>query len=291
MMFSVIIPTHNRAPLLREAIESALGQEPCGTEAEVIVVDDDSTDDTPTVVASYPSVRYVRTRQGQAGGSRNAGVVAARGDWLAFLDDDDVWLPHKLRVCRQIMRTHPDAQFIYSAATICDHELRPGATWAGPDLGGGRSPVDAFLDVVISASVVVMRREVFVAAGGFDTSVPRAEDLDLWVRAAALGVRCVGTDEPLVLYRGRPRADGAQAYRSYRDTMTVLRRFFGPSNKARPPWPRRQRILLRYRGWYAYQLIVAARQAEREGQGARAAHFRRAAFGISPPHAIKSLLT
>lgn len=292
MKMSVVIPTHNRSALLRQAIESVLEQELDEIEVEVIVVDDDSTDDTAAVVAAYPSVRYVHTRQGQAGGSRNVGIACAQGEWVAFLDDDDVWLPHKLAACRRLIRDNPDARFVYSAATICDHELHPtGGVWIGPDLTRGRTTLDAFLAAVISASVVVMRRELFAEFGGFDTSIPRAEDLDVWLRVAAAGVQCAATTEPLVLYRQRERRDGDLDYKSYRDTMTVLRRYFARDSKSRPSWRRRQQTYLHYRGWYAYRLVVAAREARREGRRAQALRLLRTAFGISPVHAAKTLLT
>ncbi len=291
MTISVIITTHNRASLLRQAIESVLGQEPCGADLEVIVVDDNSTDDTPAVVASYPAVRYVRTVQGTAAGSRNVGIEHAQSEWIAFLDDDDVWLPHKLRVCRALMDTNPDAKFIYSAATTCGYDLQPnGASWLGPDLTDGHNPRDAFLNTVMSASVVAMHRDIFERIGLFDTSVPRAEDRDMWLRVVYNDFTCVGTTEPLVLYRTRARHDGALAYRSYKDTMAVLRRYFAIDTFPPLSRQRRQQTLRQTRGWYAFQMMLAARQARQEGQLGQAAYFRRLAFNISPLHAAKQLL-
>jgi len=99
MTITTIITTHNRSAWLRQAVESVLAQEPCGAEVELIVVDDNSSDDTPAVAAAYPSVRYLRTKKGKASGSREVGIARASGEWIAFLDDDDAWLPQKLRVC------------------------------------------------------------------------------------------------------------------------------------------------------------------------------------------------
>jgi len=292
MIISTIITTHNRAAWLRQAIESVLAQEPCGAEVELIVVDDNSSDDTPAVVAAYHSVRYLRTKKGKASGSREVGIAQASGEWIAFLDDDDAWLPQKLRVCTRIMRDHPEARFILSAATICDHELRPaGGTWFGPDLNGDRSAYDAFLTAPVSPSVVLMRRDVLDAVGLFDHALYRADDFDLWLRIAASGVRCASTDEPLVLYRERERQDGPLLYQSYHETMAVLRRSFAPGNPWRPTVLRRQEVYRHYRGWYTHRVMQAARQARAAREEALAARLRSTAFNMSPLHATKSLLT
>jgi len=291
MTITTIITTHNRSAWLRQAIESVLAQEPCGAGVELIVVDDNSSDDTPAVVAAYPSVRYLRTKQGKASGSREVGIARASGEWIAFLDDDDVWLPQKLAVCTRVMREQPEARFILSAVTICDHKLRPaGGVWLGPDLNGDRSAYDAFLTVPVSPSVVLMRRDVLDSVGLFDHTLCRADDFDLWLRIASSGVRCASTDEPLVLYRERERQDGPLLYQSYHETMAVLRRSFAPGNPWRPSWWRRQEVYRHYRGWYTHRVMQAARQARAAREDAFAARLRSTAFNMSPLHAAKSLL-
>ena len=96
---SVIIPTHNRANLLKTALDSVYAQEGIGEsfEIEVIVVDDASSDNTPDVVLGYPA-KFIRheTNQG-ASAARNSGIKASQGKYVAFLDDDDLFLPHKLK--------------------------------------------------------------------------------------------------------------------------------------------------------------------------------------------------
>ncbi len=291
MKISAIVTTHNRAELLPQAIESVLGQEPCDAEIEVIVVDDASTDNTPIVVASYPTVRYVTTRQGTVAGSRNVGIEHARGEWVAFLDDDDAWLPHKLKKCRSLMGTNPQAGFIYSAALLCDADLqRNGRIWEGPLMVDGEVPMDAFFDTLVSPSGVLMRRDVFSRVGLFDPTVFRSEDRDMWLRLVYSGVKCVGTDEPLVLYRLRDRIDGEVDYQAYAATITVLQRYLGKQNVHRPSWRRRRQVLRHTRGWYALRMLQAARQARRDGRQDLMVRFGRAAFRISPLHAAKGLL-
>ncbi|HYV09322.1 MAG TPA: glycosyltransferase family A protein [Pyrinomonadaceae bacterium] len=114
-ILSVVIPTRNRAYLVGEAIESALNQRP--GEVEVIVVDDASTDDTAKVVAENfgSRVRLLRTpeRRG-AGAARNAGLRVARGELVAFLDDDDLWLPGKLDAELNALKQFPEADGVVS---------------------------------------------------------------------------------------------------------------------------------------------------------------------------------
>jgi len=296
MMISVIITTRNRAALLRQAIDSVLQQEPCGADVELIVVDDGSTDDTPAVVSSYGTVRYLPTRQGTSAGSRNVGLENAGGEWIAFLDDDDVWLPQKLRKCAEVISANPGARFLFSGAIISGYELDRQWAFNGPDLAGHRTPYDAFLDHIPLPSTVLMHREIFDKLGRFDTSLGWADDRDMWLRIASNSIECAAVPEPLVLYRVddavfRWRQVGEQlAQRRYAATMKVLRRYFAPGMPMRPSWKRRQQVLWRVRGWHAYQLIEAARQAQAEKRGALAWRLRRTAFSISPLHAIKNWL-
>ena len=112
---SVVIPTWNRAGLVGDAVESALGQE--GGDLEVIVVDDGSTDGTVEVIERRfgKSVKLLRmvTRKG-VGAARNEGVCQATGDLLAFLDSDDLWLPGKLKAELEVLERFPDAEAIVS---------------------------------------------------------------------------------------------------------------------------------------------------------------------------------
>jgi glycosyltransferase involved in cell wall biosynthesis len=115
MLLTVVIPTWNRAHLVGEAIESALNQR--AGEVEVIVVDDASTDNTPEVVAriSGNRIRLLRlSERSGAGAARNAGVALALGEFVSFLDSDDVWLPGKLDAELQVFEQFPDAEAIFS---------------------------------------------------------------------------------------------------------------------------------------------------------------------------------
>ena len=122
MRCSIIIPTYNRAAYLDRAIDSVLGQMEDGD--ELIVVDDGSEDGTPAVLKKYGDrIAVVQGGHGGAGRARNLGIARARNDLVAFLDSDDVWFPHKLRIQRAFMERRPDILFSYTNFEV---EFRDG---------------------------------------------------------------------------------------------------------------------------------------------------------------------
>src|SRR5262249_10110334 len=124
-LVSAIIPTRNRAHLLPGAIDSVLAQEGLGAQfdVEITVVDDASSDATSEVVRRYPAVRYIRleTQRGAAA-ARNAGIKASTGKYVAFQDDDDLWLPEKLRVQTAAMERHPEVGVVYGQSVVWSWE-------------------------------------------------------------------------------------------------------------------------------------------------------------------------
>ncbi len=185
-LVSVIIPTYNRAQWLRRAMTSALEQT-CRN-FEIIVIDDGSTDNTIELVANMAStaVRYIGhdTNRGAAA-SRNTGISAARGEFIAFLDDDDEWLPSKLE--KQLHK------FSVSGAAV-------GVVYAGSSIVSARSgktihsftsrhsrehtDVDFLRTVTFSTSVPLIRKSCFDEVGLFDETLPGAQDKDMWIRLA-----------------------------------------------------------------------------------------------------------
>jgi glycosyltransferase involved in cell wall biosynthesis len=197
---SVVIPTHNRRRLLGQAARSALGQ--VGVEVEVIVVDDGSSDGTADAVASMGDdrVRLISHRRplGVAV-ARNAGAGAARGAWVALLDDDDLWAPDKLK--RQLeAASAAEAGWVYAGAVEVDAE--------GRLLGGGAPPSPEELLAGLrrrnlmpaGSSNVAVRSDLLSASGGFDPRLRHLADWDLWLRLAGLG-RPACVPAPLVAYR------------------------------------------------------------------------------------------
>jgi glycosyltransferase involved in cell wall biosynthesis len=181
MLTTVVIPTHDRHVMVREAIGSALAQQ--SAEFEIIVVDDGSTDDTAAALASElgSRIHLIRTENRGVAAARNLGVAAGRGELIAFLDSDDLWLPGKLAAQVAFMHCHPEAQICQTEeiwirnghrVNACDHHRKPNGTI-----------FERSLDLcLVSPSAVLMRRSLFDRTGGFDESLPACEDYDLWLR-------------------------------------------------------------------------------------------------------------
>jgi glycosyltransferase involved in cell wall biosynthesis len=197
---SVVIPTKGRWHLLSAAaLPSALEQR--GVRHEVIVVDDGSTDETPERLAAIADPRLVVVRHDVSRGvarARNAGIAAARGRWVSFLDDDDLWAPGKLAA--QLEAAHGvDATFAYAGGGGLDASHRFLFGVAPPDPA---TVLDALLRwnvIWCGCSNVVARADVVRALGGFDENLFQLADWDLWIRLALAG-RAAAAPEILVGY-------------------------------------------------------------------------------------------
>ncbi len=179
---SVIIPTYNRWPVLRDALESVRAQT-CN-DFEVIVVDDGSSDETaPELRRMGDAFRVItQTRRGAAA-ARNRGARAAHGRYLAFLDSDDLWLPEKLAVQVRFMNARPDVAICQTEEIWIRRGVRvnPKAKHQKPSGDIFRRSLDLCL---VSPSAVMMTRDLFLSTGGFDETMPVCEDYDLWLRIA-----------------------------------------------------------------------------------------------------------
>jgi hypothetical protein len=175
-VISVVIPTHNRSHLLARALAS-LPQEPDGS-LEVIVVDDGSTDDTAaTVRNSGRKVTFLRQEQAGPGAARNLGMEAATGEYVAFLDSDDVWLPWTFAIYRQVLRQYPAASFIAGSPLWFTDEAEITSARAG-DLDARFFPdylASAAHPIWLGASCLLVRRNCHPR---FEPSHMNAEDLD-----------------------------------------------------------------------------------------------------------------
>jgi glycosyltransferase involved in cell wall biosynthesis len=179
---SVILPAYNRAQLLPRAIGSVLAQ--THADFELIVVDDGSTDNTEAVVRRLadPRIRYLRRRNGGPGAARNTGIATARGEFVAFQDSDDEWLPHKLE--RQLARFGRSAGGV--GLVVCGHrETRVDAITelcVDDHLARGEAPASLLTGLWYVPATWLVRRDVLARAGSFDESLPSCEDWDLAFR-------------------------------------------------------------------------------------------------------------
>ena len=201
MLVSTIIPAYNAAAFVREAVDSALAQE--GVEQEIIVVNDGSTDATPQILAEYGDrIRVITQENRGVAASRNAGAAVARGEWLAFLDSDDIWRPRKL--ARQLATAEDQTQLVFALRENFGQPERVALFLPNPP---DELVVNTFqvllIDNWVTTSTVILRRASFERVGGFEVSrdLMGCEDWDLWLRLAAKGERFAFVSEPLVRYR------------------------------------------------------------------------------------------
>lgn len=201
---SVVIPAYNAAWCVGKAIDSVLAQ--TFTDFELLVVDDGSTDDTASALARFgKAIRVIRQHNGGLSCARNAGIRASRGEFVAFLDADDWWLPDKLARQVTLMRAQPTVGFVSTAARVENLEGQLLNVWACTACKGPFLPClfGANGDVAGSGSAVMVRRLLFDQVGGFDESLRSLEDVDMWMRLAAVaGYACI--DEPLAIILKRP---------------------------------------------------------------------------------------
>ena len=194
---SIIIPTHSRPHLLPDAVQSAFA---AGTDLEVVVVDDASTDQTAAVCSSLNGIRYVRLDQNEGvAGARNAGIAASSADYIALLDDDDIRLAGSIDLQLAALQKS-DAALIYGQAMFggaTDH-----LTYDRYPL---RSPSgDVFWQLLtqnfIPSGSVIVRRSCLMSAGLFDPSLAGIDDWDLWIRLAA-EYPVAAVDQPVIVWR------------------------------------------------------------------------------------------
>ncbi|HEX7051019.1 MAG TPA: glycosyltransferase [Longimicrobiales bacterium] len=183
-LLSVVIPTYNRLRLLRETIESVRAQ--TYAHWELIVVDDGSTDGTAEYVAGLgdPKIRLVGAeRSGSPAVARNIGIGHARGEYVAFLDHDDIWMPGKLEAQVAALANRPEADWCYTRLWQIDPAGRSLGQYDDSVPFGGAALLDAIgLKPGITTSAVVVRRALLERMGGFDPYLTGCEDLDLWIR-------------------------------------------------------------------------------------------------------------
>jgi glycosyltransferase involved in cell wall biosynthesis len=198
---SIVIPSYNYAHFLREAIDSALGQ--TYPPLEVIVVDDGSTDATPEVLASYGErIRVIRQQNQGVARARNAGIAVARGEYVAFLDADDVWHPRNLELQIARFEADPSLGLVHCGIEMFD--------------GGGRT-IEVFREgkegdvaadllrlepdtIAMTGSNLMVPKRIAEELGGFDPALPPSEDWDFCYRVAQR-YRIGFVAEVLVRYR------------------------------------------------------------------------------------------
>ncbi len=211
MRISVVIPTFNSGPLVVEAIQSVLAQ--TLPAAEIVVVDDGSTDDTAQRVEQFGSrIDFVRQTNARVAAARNTGLRRATGEAIAFLDADDAWHPDKLQRQAAILRQQPDIGLLATDLTAWPGPLATDGE-LGPAAVANVSLRELLVVNSLATSSIVVRRAVIERAGEFDTALFGPEDYDLWLRCTRIA-RTAVLRQPLTGYRDTCGSLGKQA-----DTM------------------------------------------------------------------------
>ena len=207
---SIVIPSFNSGEYIDEALDSALAQ--TGVTTEVIVVDDGSSDDTVAKVKAYGDrVRLIEQANQGSAVARNRGVAEAQADFIAFLDADDYWHPQKL--ARQWAAVERGAALVYARFTLWqalpDGRFPPALAYLTDSQAAGRMSkparhgwlyIDLLLDCEVWTSTVLARKDLLNKVGGFDVSLRKGQDYDLWLKLAN-EAEWHGVSESLALYR------------------------------------------------------------------------------------------
>ncbi|MBC8031495.1 MAG: glycosyltransferase family 2 protein [Pyrinomonadaceae bacterium] len=195
---SIIIATHNRPHLLPNAVESA---RKAGQDVEILVVDDGSGEETAAVCRGLSGIRYLRIDHNQGlGAARNVGILASSGEFITFLDDDDLRLPGSLDAQVAALASTPAAGLVYGQTLLGDQNCIPtGYVYPTPCPQG-----DVFWELLernfISCPSAVFRRSCLDRIGLPTTTLPGIEDWDLWIRIAEL-YPVVAVERPVAIYR------------------------------------------------------------------------------------------
>lgn len=215
---SVIIPTHNRADFLSQAIDSVLDQSLPA--AELIVVDDGSTDDTASLLAGYGDrLRVIRQENRGPAAARNSGIRVSSASFLAFLDSDDWFAPDKLAIQHPAMLARPDLlishtdEIWYRGGKLLNQKKKHGRP-------GGSIFAQCLPLCVVGMSTVMVRREFFDVVGLFDEELPCCEDYDLWLRAA-IRLPFLKINEPLTIKQGGRSDQVSALYRLGMDRFRI----------------------------------------------------------------------
>lgn len=269
---SIVIPTYNHAHFLGPALESVRAQ--TMADWECLVVNNHSTDDTEAVVAAFadPRIRLINFHNhGVIAASRNQGLRAACGEWVAFLDSDDLWHPAKLERCLEAgdnadVVSHPE-RFLKDGRII--HQTRVA------------DPVRASFESLLlegnclSPSAILVRRERLLSLGGFseDKDLVTAEDHDLWLRLARSGAVMAFVDAPLADFRIHGEQNSSSVERHMKASLAVLARHY-PQLTPPAPW--------RYRRARAQVIYGAARTQQKLGRRGAALALLTRAFAVWP---------
>lgn len=281
---SVIIPAYNPGPYLALAIDSVVGQ--TFSDWEIIVVDDGSPEDLSYVTEHYPSVTLIQqNNQGQSA-ARNTGIRRAAGEYVAFLDQDDLWLPRKVERQVALMDSHPRMGFCHTQFDIID----AGGAKICDGFGRHQTYADMLTGSGVCGATTVMVRRSVLSVNPFNTAFEPAEDYDLWLRLTRDHQSgFVSSCEALY------RQHGANQTRYYRETHAAIVSILKQHHAAAQARSEKSFAIAaktgmkRIRPTYAGQAFDQARQSLRKRNLGMFILHMRCALTLSPQYTLKAI--
>ncbi|HLZ70663.1 MAG TPA: glycosyltransferase [Dehalococcoidia bacterium] len=287
-LVSVIVPTRDRPALLREALGSIRALEGPDLALEVIVADNGANPETGAVAREF-GARCVRAERLGASAARNAGLRAASGEFLAFLDDDDVWLAEHLRPQLALLSRRPELAAVLGQAQ-CTDEQRTPLYGPGPvRLAGDGDVLHDLFAQMPQIGALVARASVRETVGELDETLLSDEDWD-WQLRIALKHLVGFVPVPCVLFRQRPvTADDDLRWRRWPYTRRVFLNNVRRASSRRPSLPYLARCYLRHCGWYYGISLWSALEHAHANERRAAARELTRALRIAPLHALRDL--
>ena len=224
-LISVIIPVYNSEKTIQETLKSVLNQ--TFSDFEVIVINDGSQDSTLDIISSIQDSRIKVFSYPNAGisASRNRGISQASGEFIAFLDHDDLWTPDKLESQLRALQENPQAAVAYSWTDLIDEASQFIKPYSHLSVTGNVHEKLLVSNFLKTASNPLIRKEALIQLGGFDQSICGPEDWDLFLRLAA-HYHFVAVPRPQVLYRMITGSASTNVFRQEVESLKVIERAF-----------------------------------------------------------------
>jgi glycosyltransferase involved in cell wall biosynthesis len=236
---SVVIPAYNHAAFLGQTIASALAQS--WRDLEVIVVDDGSSDNTAEVAGQFGgSIRYFRQQNRGMAGCRNTAVRKASGEFIGFLDDDDLWTPEYLTTVIPVLQSNPGLAACHTGSQVID-----GSGKLLPQTSSKTVPSDRMYDALIDGGFfppcsVTVRRACLDTVGLFDEGLQGCADWDMWLRVSQR-YGFAGIPAVLVYYRVHGGGLSSNIQHMFTDNLKAAAKHFGPNEGDPRTWPESRR--------------------------------------------------
>ncbi|OGL46001.1 MAG: hypothetical protein A2W05_01200 [Candidatus Schekmanbacteria bacterium RBG_16_38_10] len=262
-LVSIIIPTFNCRKYIRHAIESALAQ--TYKNIEIIVVDDGSTDNTREEIEdliSEKGISYIYQANKGLPGARNTGIKHSSGEYLVFLDSDDVILPEKITTQVSFIKEHPDVCLVYSRYQYFKNDNPDDVVSHPYALLRGHLYKELIRANFFIVHSVLVKKECVEKVGGFDESFMAFEDWDLWIRMAESGCQFDYIDEILCLCRLRPDSMCMDWDRIFKSWKKVINKILTTSSSLTPD----ERIALKHTDIYKSWEIIYYQLRSSEGE-------------------------